>query len=58
METLKIIESGTHCKTTAQADWFGIFCSFLCAVHCSAVPVLVLMLPELAGTHVPGQPIF
>ena len=58
METLNIIESGTHCQTTSQADWFGILCSLLCAVHCSAVPVLVSLLPEFAGTHVPGQPIF
>ncbi|MEJ7592845.1 MAG: MerC domain-containing protein [Planctomycetaceae bacterium] len=58
METIQIIESGTRCKTTAHADWFGIVCSFLCAVHCSGVPVLVSVLPELAGTNMPGQPIF
>ena len=58
METIEVIESGARCRTTDHADCVGIICSFLCAVHCSVVPALVSVLPGLAGTHMPGRPIF
>lgn len=31
-----------------RADWFGLFCSVGCAIHCAATPVLLSVLPSVA----------
>jgi len=45
-------------KTDTRAGRFGILCSSLCLLHCSAIPTLLWVLPFLAKQHWLGQPIF
>lgn len=45
-------------KTNTRAGQYGILCSSLCLLHCSAIPTLLWVLPFLAKQHWLGQPIF
>ncbi len=44
--------------TTGRLDWFGVLCSFGCAVHCAAMPVLVATLPSLTSLQWLADPLF
>lgn len=41
-----------------RLDWFGVLCSFGCAVHCAAMPVLVATLPSLTSLRWLADPLF
>lgn len=43
---------------TVRLDWFGVLCSFGCAVHCAATPVLVATLPSLTSLRWLADPLF
>lgn len=42
----------------SQADWFGLFCSIGCAIHCAATPILLAFLPSIASINLLADPIF
>ncbi len=41
-----------------RLDWLGVLCSFGCAVHCAAMPVVVAMLPSLTSLQWLNDPLF
>ena len=41
-----------------RLDWLGVLCSFGCAVHCAAMPVVVAMLPSLTSLKWLNDPLF
>lgn len=41
-----------------RLDWFGVLCSFGCAVHCAALPVLIATLPNLTNLRLLSDPLF
>ena len=41
-----------------RLDWLGVFCSFGCAVHCAAMPILVATLPSLTSLRWLADPLF
>ena len=41
-----------------RLDWLGVLCSFGCAVHCAAMPVLMATLPSLTSLQWLGDPLF
>ena len=41
-----------------RLDWLGVLCSFGCAVHCAAMPVLVAILPSLTSLRWLADPLF
>ena len=53
------INAGSIARSTAgRLDWFGVLCSFGCAVHCAAMPVLVSTLPSLTSLRWLADPLF
>jgi hypothetical protein len=58
--------SAERAITTKQAitaeqgrlDWLGVLCSFGCAVHCAAMPILVSTLPSLTSLRWFSDPLF
>jgi hypothetical protein len=49
-ETIVDTEPGRARRWHQRLDWLGAGASFICALHCAAVPV-VLALAPLAGAH-------
>lgn len=55
-----------HAITAEQAiapqqgrlDWLGVLCSFGCAVHCAAMPVLLATLPSFTNLRWLADPLF
>lgn len=43
---------------SGQLDWLGVLCSFACAIHCAAVPILVATLPSLTNVLWLADPLF
>lgn len=41
-----------------RLDWLGVLCSFGCAVHCAAMPVVVATLPSLTSLQWLSDPLF
>ncbi len=41
-----------------RLDWLGVLCSFGCAVHCAAMPVVVATLPSLTSLQWLNDPLF
>jgi hypothetical protein len=41
-----------------RLDWMGVLCSFGCAIHCAAMPVLFATLPSLTSLRWLGDPLF
>ncbi len=44
--------------SAGRLDWFGVLCSFGCAVHCAAMPVMVATLPSLTSLRWLADPLF
>lgn len=51
-------EKSIAAPIAGRLDWFGVLCSFGCAVHCAAMPVLVATLPSLTGLRWLADPLF
>jgi hypothetical protein len=41
-----------------RMDWLGVFCSFGCALHCAAMPILLSSLPTLTTIQWLADPLF
>ncbi len=41
-----------------RLDWFGVLCSFGCAIHCAAMPLLIATLPSLTSIQWLADPLF
>lgn len=50
--------TGTNKSEGASADWFGVFCSAACAVHCAATPILLSLLPSVNSVRWLADPLF
>ena len=44
--------------STKKADWIGILCSFGCAIHCAAMPILLSILPSVSSVKWLADPFF
>ncbi len=44
--------------STKKADWIGILCSFGCAIHCAATPILLSILPSVSSVKWLADPLF
>ncbi len=41
-----------------RLDWLGVLCSFGCAIHCAAMPVVIATLPSLTSIEWLADPLF
>jgi len=55
-EASKVTEASK--SVGANADWFGVFCSVACAVHCAATPILLSLLPSVSSVRWLADPLF
>jgi len=52
------ITTGPIAAAHSRLDWFGILCSFGCALHCAAMPALLAILPSLTSLRWLADPLF